>query len=544
MKKKLLRYRNFKTLKKLVFLFAVLFFQTSCISYYRARSLKGENPERNENLNKFNEQNYQFVLHTGDAMWGLDGVRLNETSINGYIKDLSDKSVYYYNKIDDKKSSARYSGFDHSYINQIHIYANKFKLDDGKIQIDQNDITGINIYNKDYGLTIVAGLGTAALTTIAAISVSIAILCNCPHVYAYDGNTYHYNNTLFTGAISPIIERSDYKIMPDYFPDSQNYQLIIKNEENEQQYINQLELLSVQHENNEQIYADQDGNTYSVSNPESPVVAVNDLNKSIKELVSFNDNDAFEFDAISPENFSDAYATFDIGEEKHNAKIILKVKNAEWGAVVYNKFSEKFGWYHKRWVKKNQKKTRAEMENSIMEQGIPLLVSVKINNEWIDIEKIDLISDIAYNTIIVPVPENLIKNKQLEVRLRCAYRFWKLDYLSMDFSPAKNLDIQYLNPIMPDEPGESETIQCDDTKYLELSQNGDSAFIAFQGINYDATKTRTLILHSKGYYVPESKIKGRFKLAELKKFQQPGALSLYSKNLYDEYFSNLVIKFP
>lgn len=537
--------KNLRLLLAIITIFSLVWAIPSCMFFYTME--KYDNTQESyKKMKKYNRKNYRFVLNTGDSLLGLKDVVLDENLITGNKRELNDTEVYYLEKVNDEKRTSRYKYRDASYIYQVQIFVKKYQQKNNSIEIKEEDIFKVNVYNKNIGLSTITNIGTGALITVSSMAIFLAIACNCPHVYTFDGATYNYTNTLFTGAISPKIERSDYKIMPDYFPDSDNYKFIIKNEENELQYTNLVELVVVEHDKNINVYSDQDGSIYTISKPIKPLSAIDDNSKDLLNLTAYNDQESFTFNKTGENDFSHLYASFEVPPQRNNAKLILKVKNSEWGSFVYNRFTQKFGWYYDNWVKNNQKKSREEMEQRIKEQGIPLVVSVKVNDEWVDIEEIDVVGGISYNTLSVPIDKSYLRNNTLEVRLRSGFMFWKLDYIAMDFSAPKEIDIKYLKPFVALGKHDIDYIKqigSDDDQYMELEQIEHSAYIEFVDLPVNQNMERTILLHSKGYYVPQTKIKGKFELRNLVRFRNEAELSRYSKSLHKKYFDGLAINF-
>jgi hypothetical protein len=516
---------------------------SSCTTFYKVRSVDNSKQDLVKPLYRYDSEKYQFVLHSSDLMWALENVKLFQGKITGTYSELGTKELTYYEKLKDDKLNARVPFSDLKYIYQVHIYANKFLHQNNLFQVSENDIEGIDVYNLNEGLTAVAMVGTVSLTAFGALAAILAISCSCPHVYSFDGNTYQFNNGLFTGAVSPKLERFDYKVLPDLMPDEDSYKIMITSDENENQYLNMLSLMTIVHEKNTQVIPDQDGKLYTIKEPILPSVIINDKNQDIKNNIKFPDDIAYNFNTISDDGFSNVYASFNI-DKQEDTKLILSLNNTKWGGFVYNEFSKKFGWYHDDWVRKNQRKTRDEMLASMKAQGITLTVSIKTGNSWKDIDVINLIGDAAFNKIVVPIAKDYIEGSTVEIRLQSGFMFWQLDYLAMDNTPEHELQIEYPKmSIINNEKNVNQALfESDDNSYLEHISLSDTTYIEFKGLLTDRNFERTIILKSKGYYLRDDKMEGSFKLSELRKFKEPASLSRYSEQLYEQYFPGLAVK--
>ncbi len=528
---------------KVTALLAVLFLLSACATFYKVRSVNTKNNSYLEPLNRYDNSKYQFVLHSSDLMWGMENVEIYPDRISGKYAELDPKEVYYYHNL-KHRSSSRVPLNDTKYIYQVHVYANRFSQNNGIINVTDKDIIGVNVYNINEGLTTLSMVGTASFTALAAIGTFLAIACGCPHVHTYDGDTYRFNSGMFTGAVAPKLERFDYKLLPDPFPRSDTYHMMITSDENEKQYINNMELMVVNHDKNTSILPDQSGRIYTISSPQLPISISNDSGDDISYITSSQDDFSYNFSSIAESGFSNVYATFKTDEQKQNGKLILTLNNTLWGGYVYDKFSNLFGWYHDNWVKKNQRKTSEEMKQDIKEQGITLTVSVKTDEKWNDIETIELVGDATYNTLVIPIDKKWITDAPLEIRLQSGFMFWQIDYLALDNTPEKPLEISVpeLKVIHEGQSAEIKTaIDYDDNNYLQHISKSDSTYIEFEGLVSKENMERTLILKSKGYYTTNPEKEGKLHLAELMKLKQPAGLSRYSKELYDQYFDDLAI---
>ena len=225
----------------------------SC-SYYKLRTANIDVSTSAEVIAK-NQSNY-IIVHLGDNLWQLDEALITTETVTGKLSKMTPKAAEYYRKaVED--NNYRVEKDNTQFISQLHLHVEQFKKSDNTVTFKTSDITKIDVMKKNGALTTLSRAGTPVLITAGAIAIFVAVVCNCPHAYSFDGTTYHFNNTLFTGATSENMERDDYKGMPDYNPESEDYSMIIKNEENEFQYTNLLELIVVNHNSDVDVVTDQ-----------------------------------------------------------------------------------------------------------------------------------------------------------------------------------------------------------------------------------------------------------------------------------------------
>lgn len=535
---------GFKRFISIFLLFIYVLGIHGCKSYITKKTVDTIAKKPTTAIKKHNTNFY--VLHIGNKICELQNVEITENEISGNLTVIDETAAKYY----DLYNTVGEYGKMHidfknkKYAYQIHLYVDELVQVGDRITIGNNQIKKVSIYKAKNdtvkNLLIVAASGAAALTII------LLIACSCPHVYIADNGYYYFNNTLFTGATSKALERHDYKLMPDLFTSSDNYEFYIKNEEQEHQFTDLLELWVVEHNSNEKIISDQRGNIYSIIDPINATRVSNDADEDISELISVDDERGFAFNNNSAKDYSNVFTEFEIPQSKEDGKLILKVKNTEWSAHVYNEFSAKFGRYYDNWVNGNAKKSKEEVNQKLKEAGIPLLVSIKVGEEWIDLEAIDLIGDKSYNSLVIPIKEEYLNGEKAEIRIRSGFMFWKLDHVYMDFSKQTEKEIQIITPSIASGKKVKDftkELSSVDEKYMEHLETGDSTFIQFQGLKKSPEKSRTMILHSKGYYLPQKEFAGKPEWKELKKFKETGELSRFSKELYDSIFDGLTVNF-
>ena len=510
----------------------------SC-SYYKLRTANIDESTSAEVIAK-NQSNY-IIVHLGDNLWQLEEAFITTETVTGKLSKMTPKAAEYYRKAVEN-NNYRVELNDMQFISQLHLHVEQFKKSDNTVTFKTSDITKIDVMKKNGALTTLSMVGTPLLITAGAIAIFVQVVCNCPHAYSFDGTAYHFNNTLFTGATSEKLERDDYKGMPDYHPESEDYSMIIKNENNEFHYTNLLELIVVNHNSDVDVVTDQKGTIYALKNQIQPTTILDDNGADLANILAYNDDSGHSFDNSGESDYKNVYATFNKPKDASNAKLVLKAKNTRWGGFVYNEFSKLFGKYYDNWVKRNHKKSKDEVMASLKKTGIPMVVSVKKGNQWIDIETIDLIGEVNYNSLVVPIDASLLEGEQIEVRIRSGFMFWDLDYVNIDFTPTTELDVQHLSPASASgtNPNDQAALSNDDDLYMEHLRTGDSTNILFTGLK-PAAANRTIFLHSKGHYIPQDVYKGKLNSKELAKINKDAGMSAYSERLFNQVLLNYAI---
>lgn len=511
----------------------------SC-NHYMFKELRNDPTEQSKKIDRSIRKSYFFIVHAGDSAWQLKNVSATEDKIEGTVTKMHPK-VKDYMELAYQGSKKVFAKGDDPYVNQIHIFVDEFDPDTETVSIDKEDILNIDLMYVNECTRALAIVAISLGTLLVALTVLIILACNCPHTYVFDGNQYNYNNTLFTGATSAKLERDDYKVMPDYAPESSEYNFFVRNDESEHQFTNLLELLVIHHDQNIEVSMDQSGRVYGIANPIQPTSVTDNSGNDLTQAIAYNDDNGHKFDNESTDEFNSVVATFDKPTDVSNAKLVLKAKNNAWGGLVYHEFSKMFGKYYKLWVKKNQKKSPEEIQEKMKRAGIPFIVSVKKDGAWVDVETIHLIGDVNYNSLVVPIDPALLTDEKIEVRFTSGFLFWDMDYVNIDFTPETALNVQRIQPssaLGTDNRNDLEALLNDDNAYMKHYNAGDSTSIQFAGIQNVPNQTRTIYLHSKGYYEPLNEYKGKMQRDELTKLDVDGGLSIFSRQLYEEFLLN------
>ncbi|TXE10310.1 hypothetical protein [Algoriphagus aquimarinus] len=530
-------------------LFACLFiYLTSCASYrYKANVEDEKTPTLSDGWSQLDDSNY-LVVHSGDQMMELYEVSFNENEkiVSGKLKPFVGLPLEYYNKIPDKsrnKKQPRKPGkTDKDAVKQIHfMLTDNFDLSSNEISFQLAEIRNVALSKSATPNSSIVGI--VAGSTVVAFGTFLAIACSCPHVFINDGDEVKKVNSLYTGAKASQLERSDLKKLPDYFSDQSSFSLTITNEENEDQFTNMVELVVVNHDENVTVEADMDGNIYTILKPRSSVSEED--SDYVLARISAKDESSYKFDSDVADGLSTISLEFQNPLREKTGKLVMNLKNTQWSGYVYNEFSSLFGSKYVKWIEKNEDKSKEEREQWMREQGIKLLVEMKTEEGWQQIDEIELLGDITYNSVVVPF-EIKNANQNVEFRLKSGFRFWDLDFAGVDYSKQDELNVTVIKPnSATGNKGEDflDVLLADDEVYMKHLGMDSSTELKFEGLPVSSEMERTVFLRAKGYYISKQEYLGKVDRAKLKNFKNPGELSRFSQELYQNvFYNNLVTK--
>jgi hypothetical protein len=226
---------------------------------------------------------------------------------------------------------------------------------------------------------------------------------------------------------------------------------------------------------------------------------------------------------------------------KH-ARLILSVKNTYWLDQLYGKMLEGFGNYYGEFIKQQSNKPAASLNKWTSEQQIPLSVSIKQGGAWHTIAELPPCGPVLSRDIVVPVDLSTVESEVIEIRLSTGFMFWEVDYAAIDYSEGHDFVVSTEKPLAAiDEKGNHVTQRLSqaDGVCLDQPQPGNVTTVSFNYQPPPAGEIQTYILHSKGHYETLRNFTGKPDLAFLKQFKQPGALSRFSIEMYQQQRSTV-----
>lgn len=534
----MIRLNNPLIKKSVSFILAIWIWviQTGCITYYRVSDYNlSKNSISNEKIDALNV-NYYFV-HVGDKVYQISNIHYSEDGkIEGEIIPTQ-KNIYDLYKQALETNSGRkrkQKTTTNTEIEQIHFYANSVEKKEitkitESLSINSDEIVFVHLVHLDKVSTAAASTGTTvALTAVvgaAVIGIIFWISCNCPHVYAQEGNI-HISNA-FVGAVSKGLEQNDVLLITP--SESNNTSIRIANEDqNETHYFNKIVLQKVVHDEKFSILSDQNGVLHTLSEIKT---------SGVTELDHKDDNLFMDFTNIDSksglaENTISFKKPADINSNQ--AKLILRVKNSSWASYVMKEWYKLFGAE----VSKHQQNTaQIPAEKQLkwqQEQGITLSIHSLQNDKWIFQNDVKLIGNTVYRDLIVPI-EFDTSSDSLTIKLSTGFKLWDIDYLAIDFSADEPIKIEEIEPKNLVDLQKT-ALLSDDDDYVLLKE-GESIAVDFGKLE---RKGASYFLNIKGYYTKKIEGEGSMKKGELSSFKKKAQMSRYSWFLYNQSFEDIV----
>lgn len=533
--------RKFNPAGPVIFM-ALLFSFVSCHRYFMPVTENTGSPSGSGQFITANSPQKYFILRKGESSYALKDIVVDKTALtlSGRLSVVDPSHLLYLNT---GRNNFKYKDTESGTIlNEVHIFVpDNVSVDTTRtwvLPLDQ--ISKIEVIQHDRKRTnssyVLGGIGIGLGVMVLAGVIIALTKSSCPFISVNDGNQFNLQGELFGGAVNAQLEREDY-VPLKASPVEGRYELRISNELKERQYTNFADLLLVEHPSNVTVYADEDGQWYSVQQPVAPIAALLNNQAGVLNSISRKDDVFCSFnDTTAASGINELQLSFPKNPGRGPAKLILHLKNSYWFDYLYGEFTRHFGSSYASWQQQQKSRPAAEMIRWTEEQQIPMSVALKTSDGWKEIRKIKTPGPLANRTIVIPFTPEDANGETLDLRLSTGFMFWELDYAAIDFSANTTYPVTRLHPSgAVDEKGVSvmKELATGDDLYLSQPEAGSYATITYDW-NRQAQPgyVYSVILHTKGYYEPIREYSGEPQMATLNKFREPGAMARFSLERY------------
>jgi len=517
---------------------------SGCMNYFKVQKASGSVVE---NIDNYTGQRKTIVLHYGDDAWVLDAIDLQADTLKANTYEdyvpIVQKPVNP-DRANRYRTNKKYNEI--GVLNEVHIYTSDLNRSEGaeKVTVPLDRILKIEAYEKDKAATTGSWiLGTLGATAGAFLLLSLIILLtksSCPFIYTWDGEQYALAGEIYSGSIQPQLERHDFLKLPVYANENSTYQLKIANEVKEIQHTNLMEMWVFDHSSDLNIWVDKYGKYHTAEQLLSPVSATGFDGTDLSALLAQKDS-LFFTGSISDRELpltDGMILEFPKPENATTAKVMIRAKNSFVLDYMLGQFYAQFGDLYNRWSKKQQKAPEENLRQWSADQNIPLTLSVERNGAWEAVDYYNVIGPMAFKEDILSFNLSGTEGNSVKIKLEAGNFFWDIDYVGIDYSADRELDYTVVSATSAvDQSGKDITkkIQADDRRYYDQPEVGDYAELSFD-LPANPEETRSVFLHSKGWYHILSDHEGTPDIAYLQTFREPGRFNRF----VNEYMQQVV----
>lgn len=474
----------------------------------------------------------EFILLDASApisnVWVLSNAKFGQDALSARLDRATEALGSHIASINSNADRKASKDLVLIYINSL---AAKSLSDTMTTTLDYKHITKIEVFEPDAGKLIVGCLmALGGLSAIALIGLIIA--CNCPHVYteAPDGSR-QLEGSLYSGAVYPILERSDYLPLNHLRPIKNQYKIWLSNQEAQRQHTNLVALEVIDHAPGLNPVFDKYGVLHTLQAPQAPFDASNVNGKNVLQEIVAQDHFTFLGDLEHPsddgvEKLSLRFAKPDGAQ---TAKLLLRAKTNQWVDYIYHEFQNALGQYADEVNLKYSQKSAAENQAWIEDQKLPIAVWLETSpGLWVKIEHFALTGGSAFKEEVLQIDLSQISGSEIHIRLEFGFHFWEIDRVALDFSENQAVQQSTLRPIAAQThlgQDVSASLTDDDGLYYHQLNMGDEASLQFEAPPLSTGLERSFVLRAKGYYeVLHQNAPGRPSIFKLKAWKKGNAL--------------------
>ncbi|HEY5622702.1 MAG TPA: hypothetical protein VIV14_03000 [Gammaproteobacteria bacterium] len=380
--------------------------------------------------------------------------------------------------------------------------------------------------------------GRIALITVGVVAL-IALLADdedepettntsCPFIYSWNGSEFVMDAEPYGGATSRGLERDDFSELENLVEEDGYYRLLVRNELQETQYADLMELVVVDHAAAQRVIVDEHGQLHAISDPLPPIAARDHLGNDLKPWLEAKDHRIWE--ALPVEDGegnirTEIVLSFPKPEGATDAKLVATAATGMWGASMVKEMLEIYGReLPTRYTLVDSDPEIADRvrEWNIREELYALQVHIQEPTGWEPAGILPGGGPYAVEDRVVPLDVSRVAGDVVRIRIRPPVGFWALDWLAMDYSGNPEISVRTA-PIETalDQRGRDvrTLLTAADGLYHEMPRVGDEFLARAAAPARVPGLERTVFLHSRGYYRLHLDARGRPDLTLLQEME-------------------------
>lgn len=380
-----------------------------------------------------------------------------------------------------------------------------------------DSVVGLESYRT--GINAGASFGVSLLATAAAAGVAVGIACaidpkcfgSCPTYYSDSAGTPVLEAEGFSYSIAPLFEARDVDRLRGR-PDSLGVlRLEVRNEAFETHYINQLEVLEVQHHPGEIVVPDYQGAPIVLSRLAQARDARDRTGRQVQDVLAEWDGRTYStteavLGTVAADDLEDwIELSFDIAPRADSAVILLRLRNSLLNTVLlYDMMLGDPGARSLDWQAEHLSRVGPAVElGAWYGANMGLAVETWVDGAWKPVGRIKDTGPVAWKEVAVPVPAG--QGRGLRLRLRFPADNWRIDRVSlaqgMRRPEVRAIPVTRVTGLNGAVEAEAFTsVLENDDRYLQ-TQAGQAFIAEWETGQATPRMERTFLLASQGYYI-------------------------------------------
>jgi hypothetical protein len=493
-------------------------------------------------------------LKTKKKLEGISHIILKD----GTYINTEDKDVFYYEKYRDSNNVFVFSSLGTTKVFENGKYITKLIKNETFLPLSNVQEVYVTRTEVDAGKTILLTVGIAVAIVLVSILVLIISFASsghnsCPYIYSFDGNKYIYDAEPLGGVICEGLVRTDYSRLEHLAASDGKFKLFVRNENDEQQHLDEMKLLSVNHEEQTFVTPDIEGKFFEYKTIVPPVSVTDENGNDVTGFFTAKDDYGWQTD-MQKAAYSREYSKhslkfrFKKPEGAKNALLFFNGGISQWGSEMVKTSLELRGnkidnWY----FELNKRDTELKkLHNYILEEELYYLKVNLLENGKYNVKtvipgggpKVD--EDKVFNLPLENVQDNYV-----EFVLNPPPGYWKFEQIGLiyDYKTVGSDDIKVLDASYGQDRNGFDLLSGlnkIDKIYYDMPDVGNSFDLNFNVPENYNKETCELFLKTNGWYeinIDKSKPEQTELINDI--FNNPGNIINYSMKLYKQKIKNL-----
>jgi hypothetical protein len=414
----------------------------------------------------------------------------------------------------------------------------------GWVRVDLRDASRLDVVDVDTGVSVLASLGVIAGVLGVVFAIVALTKESCPFVYVDRGSGAELVGEAYAGAAFRSLARDDLLPLPA-LPGGR-VSIRLRNEAQETQFTDRLELLLVEHAPVLRAVSTHAAELLLVEGGAAPASARDLQGREATARVAALDGVLWEADAMAAAALESAPLSegliADFEQPPTPAVLEIFGGSTPWLDLVFGRFlaalGDRFDRYNARW---NEPRASGLLREFKDREGIDLSVEVQTARGWSRVASVPTVGPIALRRVAVPIPDAASQAGMLRVRLRGGLGFWRVDALSLSQRVGARPRPRRIPAAAAsgcESDGALERLAQADGRYHVLREVGDRLDLAFDVPPAPAGVERDAFLLTTGYYNVHRPIQGRWSPATLRAAgRTPTGFSRFSLELARAYLA-------
>ncbi len=390
--------------------------------------------------------------------------------------------------------------------NGDHLDMNRQPIDQGEFKLSINDVVlaETNVIKSSAAVTALTfATVITGIFTVVCITNPKACFGSCPTFYANNGNEYIVQSEGFSSSISPCLEEKDIDALFRIKPESENFEIQLRNEAYETHVIRKANVLALPKKKGTRVFAAMDGKFYEAGNLIGASEVVGEEGDCSERLCSFD----------GVERFSSADSN-DLGIKEEIEITFNNISTGNKGLVIASRqtllttflfyqglayMGSSVGYWLANLERNSQLKENLKGPYDML--GYIEVFVQKPGGRWEKINEVGETGPIATDIKIISLG-NISNESPLKVKLRMTKGLWRIDYVAL-------ADLEgEVDPIIIPPSDAFPKYTAYNSNVTELLTNEDSVLITFPGDRYflhyklpEDFENYELFLESQGYYL-------------------------------------------